>query len=47
MDNLDVRKLSVEKEALVLKCNFNFMVVSIVFLTCVKDHWDNGDVAQT
>ena len=38
MDNLDVRKLSVEKEALVLKCNFNFMVVSIVFLTCVKDH---------
>ena len=35
---LDVRKLSVENEALVLKCNFNFMVLSIVFLTCVKDH---------
>ena len=38
LDNLDVRKLSVENEALVLKCNFNFMVVSIVFSTRVKDH---------
>ena len=29
--------LSVENEALVLKLNFNVIVVSIVFITCVKD----------
>ena len=39
MENLDIRLLSVENEAL-LRCNFRLIVVSIFLKTSVKDHGD-------